>query len=211
MKQLIALLALSSLAACTSDRDPLENGRAQYLAAGCAACHAVNGRGGRVGPDLSLVGFRRNSQWLDQWLQDPKGWKHDARMPGFKLDSGTRKAVVAYLASLQQWDGAETGKAIYAKAGCIACHGIRGQGGHPNNNVKGDVIPALDAVVGTYTREELVAKIRRGAAAQADDPSKPEPLVHMPAWGKILSDKELDAVAAYLETIAIETPEEEEW
>lgn len=204
-------LSLAGLVACSPTEDPVTAGRAHYLAAGCAACHRVDGRGGRVGPDLSLVGFRRSASWLDLWLKNPKGWKHDTEMPGFALDAKTREAVVAYLASLKNWSGAADGEAIYKKAGCIACHGIRGQGGHPNNNVKGGVIPALDTVVGTYTREELVVKIRRGVTVQADDPSGSSPEVNMPAWGEILSEADLEAVAAYLETIAIETPEEEEW
>ena len=95
-------------------------------------------------------------------------------------------------------DPASRGRVLYLRAGCVACHGAQGRGGHPNNNVPGGAIPALDKAAETYKAEELVEKIRRGVRPVKDDPRGAEPLVSMPAWGERLKDDELQAVAAYL-------------
>jgi alcohol dehydrogenase (cytochrome c) len=38
---------------------------------GCATCHMVNGRGGRLGPDLSRVGASRSASYLADSIRDP--------------------------------------------------------------------------------------------------------------------------------------------
>jgi putative heme-binding domain-containing protein len=50
--------------------DPVR-GRALYARADCARCHAVKGRGGVLGPDLTDVGARRGAAHLRRILLDP--------------------------------------------------------------------------------------------------------------------------------------------
>jgi cytochrome c oxidase cbb3-type subunit 3 len=38
---------------------------------GCAACHAIDGSGGTLGPDLSEIGLRRSLKFLRESLTDP--------------------------------------------------------------------------------------------------------------------------------------------
>jgi mono/diheme cytochrome c family protein len=182
-----------------------EAGRALMAAAGCFACHRVAGVGGNAAPDLSYVGFRRSKAWLDLWLRDPHAWKADTRMPNFRLKPGARDAIVDYLASLKgagdpPWRGAgeRRGRLIYDRAGCVACHGPKGTGGQPNNNVPGGAIPALAKAGEGYTLEELERVIRDGERADKADPGGPEPLVSMPAWGKVLSTDDIEAVSRYV-------------
>lgn len=191
-------------------------GEELFAAEGCAACHRVAGRGGNTGPDLTLVGFRRGRAWLDLWLSGPAGWKRDTLMPDFKLKPGARGALVDYLSSLNgpgyvptpAGDPVARGRAVYLHAGCVACHGARGAGGHPNNNVPGDAIPKLSGVASAYTPSELADKIRRGSHPAAKDPAGPEPLVAMPAWGAVLKDDEVEAVAAYLMSLGGGKPQD---
>src|SRR5262249_46898781 len=42
-----------------------------YQREGCAACHRINGAGGRVGPDLSTIGGTRSVEHLRQSILDP--------------------------------------------------------------------------------------------------------------------------------------------
>ena len=91
---------------------------------------------------------------------------------------------------------------MFAQAGCIACHGVEGRGGHPNNNVPGGRIPALRDVLATYTEKELQSKIRRGVRPEKLDPSGAQPLVFMPAWGEVLSENEIVQIARYLLSLA---------
>ncbi len=63
---------------------------------GCARCHMVNGDGGRLGPDLSLVGDRRTPGELATDLVDPdaevlpRWWTIRATGPGGETVEGLR-------------------------------------------------------------------------------------------------------------------------
>ncbi|MGE0127992.1 MAG: c-type cytochrome [Blastocatellales bacterium] len=49
-----------------------QRGKELYLEKGaCAQCHAVNGRGGALGPDLTEIGLRRGAHHLRMSLTDP--------------------------------------------------------------------------------------------------------------------------------------------
>ena len=50
--------------------DP-EKGRAVYESNGCATCHAINGRGGGVGPQLNTIGRSRPPVYFYAFLRDP--------------------------------------------------------------------------------------------------------------------------------------------
>jgi len=41
---------------------------------GCAACHAVKGKGGRLGPDLTEIGLRRSLKFLRDSVTDPSAY-----------------------------------------------------------------------------------------------------------------------------------------
>lgn len=217
------LLAAAVLAARPASAS--EPGPTLFDASGCRACHAVGGKGGNAGPDLSFVGFRRSGAWLEAWLRDPSAVKPDTLMTHPGLSEGDRRGLVAYLSGLtgpepgaRPWDAsgrpsapAALGEAIYRKAGCVACHGPAGSGGHPNAGAKGGVIPAVTGLSETYSPAELVEKIRRGSRPEAADPGGPGPASVMPAWGEKLGASELEAVAAYLLTLGAGSPKGEQW
>lgn len=206
-----ALLAAAwlALAAPASAR---VDGAALFFAHGCQACHRVGPRGGSAGPDLTLVGVRRPRPWIAAWLQSPRLWKPGTMMPEQGLSAADRAALAYYLSSQrgQAWgedrpwsgisDARARGRAIYVRAGCVACHGTEGRGGQPNPGAPDDVIPALAPLMGTYTRWELKARIRAGATAQGRDGLTAA--VDMPAWKGFLSDDDLDALATYLLSLA---------
>jgi mono/diheme cytochrome c family protein len=207
------LLACLLPLACSQGKPP-SSGEAYYKALNCRACHMIGAEGaGRGGPDLTMVGFRRTPAWLDRWLKDPQAWKADTLMPNPHLNEKSREALVEYLAGLkgEAWGGrkpwseiqdrVERGHVLYAKAGCVACHGRAGLGGYPNNNVAGGKIPALSNVAQTYTKEELARKIAKGVYPQKADPKGEDPLVRMPMWSEVLSADEIGAVAEYLFTL----------
>lgn len=207
MRRALALVVAALAAAPAAAAEP---SRALFDASGCRACHAVGGRGGNAGPDLSFVGLRRDRVWLDAWLKEPRALKPDTLMTHPGLSEGDRRGLVEFLSGLRglppgsrAWDvpglaPAVRGKVLYAKAGCVACHGPAGTGGHPNAGAKGGRIPALAGVSETFSAGELVEKIRRGSRPEKADPAGPEPAVVMPAWGSALDESELAAVAEYL-------------
>jgi mono/diheme cytochrome c family protein len=210
---LLAAGLAATLASCSLEppTGPVA-GKAYFTQVGCSSCHRIGGDGALVGPDLTMVGFRQSSDWIELWLKNPQAWNPSTVMPNKRLSPAAIKAIASYLATLKgqdwpkgarPWDAATDtvarGRLIYLRAGCVACHGPGGIGGHPNNNVVGGKIPALANLMSTYTKPELVSKIKRGVAqSQRLDPKGPAPLIRMPAWGDVLDDSELDAVASYL-------------
>ncbi len=77
-------------------------GEAIFRAQGCPACHAINGVGGNVGPDLSRVGARRGHEWLEEQLKDPKTHNPNSVMPSYaKLPKSDRDELVDYLSDLR--------------------------------------------------------------------------------------------------------------
>jgi cytochrome c oxidase cbb3-type subunit III len=50
--------------------DPVK-GKAVYEANGCATCHAINGQGGGVGPQLTTIGRSRVPKYFREFLLDP--------------------------------------------------------------------------------------------------------------------------------------------
>ena len=68
----------------------------------CVACHAVNGQGGKLGPDLSDEAARgRSDEWLRGQIRDPKSHNPNSVMPAFKsLSDRQVNDLVAYLQSL---------------------------------------------------------------------------------------------------------------
>ena len=61
--------------------DPAK-GQAVYDASGCATCHAINGQGGGVGPQLTTIGKSRPPKYFYEFLKDPgKNPPADASLP----------------------------------------------------------------------------------------------------------------------------------
>jgi mono/diheme cytochrome c family protein len=69
----------------------------------CGACHAVNGKGGSLGPDLSHDGGRRSMAFIQAFTTDPGSVISGSTMPAFKktLSAEQIADVAAYLYSLK--------------------------------------------------------------------------------------------------------------
>ena len=89
-----------------------ELGDRVFRGKGCAVCHTIRGTpaGGKVGPDLTHVGSRReiaaaelpnNEGNLAAWIADPQHIKPGAMMPQMPLDGPDLIALVRYLGSLK--------------------------------------------------------------------------------------------------------------
>jgi ubiquinol-cytochrome c reductase cytochrome b subunit len=67
----------------------------------CAACHKVSGEGGESGPDLSLVGTRRDAPTIRRIIREPTAVIPDTMMPSFaeRLSEQQINALVQYLSN----------------------------------------------------------------------------------------------------------------
>ena len=114
----------------------------------CTSCHAFNGFGGTLAPDLSFEGSRSKRDWLVQFLENPPTLRPTltVRMPRFNMPEKDAAVLADYLsAHLRKTDVnpsavdessltpqmAEQGKQLFeSKYQCQSCHTIGSSGGY---------------------------------------------------------------------------------
>lgn len=131
---------------------PYQRTKAEWLLENrlaCLGCHALDGVGGRIGPDLSQVGGRRTPSFIRTMLIDPRGVNPNGIMPREPLSPSVLDLLVAYFAErVGPIGGNDAGparadsqvraapKAVSAEEAyvrhCAACHGVEGEGDGPN-------------------------------------------------------------------------------
>ncbi len=120
----------------------IERGEKLFRQSRCITCHAVNGRGGTLGPDLSQSAGKVRPGWLLSFLRDPRTYWPRTRMPRYRFSDHDLQALVAYMVrEFQDGDwpppeqdslpavseqGATQGRAVVRKYGCYGCHDIPG-------------------------------------------------------------------------------------
>jgi len=151
-------------------------------------------------------------------------------MPHFGLEPDEIEALTAYLLGLTELDppasyttppreqaapvfasAVEQGRAVFERLGCTGCHGAEGVGGRKNWNAGlGQEVPSLLYVKAYYGSdvESLKSLIRNGRQpVPRGDVHKPNPSLYMPAWKDRLDDQALDALVAYLFSLAERLPQ----
>lgn len=88
-------------AGTSGDPNVIRLGQKTFEANSCQSCHAINGKGGAFGPELSKIGAKRDLQWLTDYLKDPKSVMPDTQMPIVPLSKEEVNAIAAYLATLK--------------------------------------------------------------------------------------------------------------
>ena len=80
----------------------VEKGKKVFEIKRCGLCHAIGGKGGKKGPDLSDTGNKRTAEWLIKYFQDPKGILPEAKMLPVKATKDELSALVDYMLSLKK-------------------------------------------------------------------------------------------------------------
>ena len=106
----------------------------------CFSCHAINGRGGDMAPDLTWEGSAVQRQWLKDFLKNPNTLRPALirRMPKFNLSDNETTELTDYIMTVYQTPAfdrdsmpaggyppaqVEQGKQLfYSKYGCQSCH-----------------------------------------------------------------------------------------
>ena len=76
-------------------------GRILYDKNGCTACHSIHGKGGKLGPDLTHVGSKRDADWLMRHFKDPQAVSPGSIMPKVMLHEKELKELTDYMMSLK--------------------------------------------------------------------------------------------------------------
>jgi len=116
-------------------QDPLAGSRV-FGTKGCATCHAVNGLGGTVGPDLGRIARPRSFYDLATAM-----WNHLPRMVERMQQRGLARPhlgvqetadLIGFLYTLNYFDAPgnrDVGARYFAEKRCISCHQVGGSGG----------------------------------------------------------------------------------
>ncbi len=80
--------------------DPVK-GEQLYQLRGCPACHGAGGRGGRLGPDLTQPGPRRDFGWYRAYLVDPRSSVPGSIKPPTVVSDQEMEDLVAHLLRLK--------------------------------------------------------------------------------------------------------------
>ena len=68
----------------------------------CNLCHKIGAAGGKLGPDLSTVGTKRDAAWLAKYLANPKMVDAKNKMPAVKVKGQELDDLIAYLLTLKK-------------------------------------------------------------------------------------------------------------
>lgn len=161
-----ALLALALLAAIliwqqrhTPHRAPSflagdpAYGGVLFESKGCLHCHAVNGFGGRLGPDLGrgrAADASLSGLVTTMWNHAPAMWKRmqAEKIPAANLSESDIKNLFAFLYLVRYMDepgDAAKGQRLLAAKGCTQCHAVRGEGGTRGPDLAN--IPGVDTPI----------------------------------------------------------------
>ncbi len=76
-------------------------GRMLYDKSGCSACHSIEGKGGKIGPDLTHVGKKHDRDWLIRHFRDPQAVSPGSIMPKVTLPDKELNELTDYMQSLK--------------------------------------------------------------------------------------------------------------
>ncbi len=179
---------------------------------GCTGCHLVEGYGDipKVGPSLRKVQAKLDPAWMVKWIEDPREFRPNTRMPHFYFKEDEALAAAAYLWSVSRkeadaWlkqhpapEGYRSGDTAMVKkgeelarsVGCLGCHGFAED--EFTTRIAGkDLVPNL---------KDIAAKVNpRWTYNWLLDPKSYNPGTRMPSLR--LSEDEARALTAYLMTL----------
>lgn len=119
-------------------------GASLYGESFCASCHAVqnaagNMVGGDVGPELTRVGSKVKTEWLQAWLNNPRTYDPGTAMPHYRLSDPQVATLSGFLLAKTDSDllakvhldtaapeQITHGKRLVSDYGCASCHEIAG-------------------------------------------------------------------------------------
>jgi mono/diheme cytochrome c family protein len=94
---------LSSIAtrAWAQDAALVEQGQRAFMNQGCYGCHRVGKIGTPVARDLSHIGAKYGSDYLERWLRGPSDVRPSTHMPTLELTDDDIRSIAAFLATRQ--------------------------------------------------------------------------------------------------------------
>ena len=207
------------VAALARKPDVTQLGQVRFRQMFCSTCHSLAVTragetkliGGDIGPELTKVGSKVNSDWLVAWLRSPPSYLPHSKMPRYQWSDEDLYIVTQYirekltdsdlLSNVPQLgapapEEIQTGRRLFVEKGCASCHAVEGI------SPQKDFGPDLSAL-GAKNVSELEfghATIPRSLVtyiqAKLTDPVSVNPAARMPQYA--LNPADLDALTTAL-------------
>ena len=156
-------ISAQAIARVKTKGDPADQGQVRFNQRFCVTCHSLSVTragestliGGDIGPELTKVGSKVNSEWLVAWLRDPERYLEHTKMPQYEWSDEDLYEVSQYISTrltdpdllkdvptLGPTSDAEVqlGHRLFLERGCVQCHSIHG------NTRRNDFAPDLSAL-----------------------------------------------------------------
>ena len=183
----------------------------------CLGCHELNKEGGVVGPSLSGISKRLQTNYLYQVIKDPQSIHPESVMPKpfiskkvalellrFFTHDTSQKSKFAGPTGVPKLDFTtpfnkpklRQGKELY-ETYCVFCHGKEGDGKGFNSPYLGGIKPAAlknKSYLSKRTDDTIFDAIFRGGGILSKSRL-------MPAWGGTLSREEIGKLSQYVRTL----------
>ncbi|MFQ6093880.1 MAG: c-type cytochrome [bacterium] len=179
-------------------KDPLK-GRLVFEKKGCLDCHAINGYGGKIGPDLGEKPFYGSFLELAgvMWNHSPQ---MSAKMREVNLSRPTFSgremneliAYLYYLRYLGEPGNVAQGEKLLSEKGCLMCHSVGGRGGTSG--------PSLD------TMKRYVSPLYLAQAMWNHGPEMERRMRRLGIKRPRFEGREMVDLAAYIRAASIEAP-----
>lgn len=102
MKRALTVIAAFAALALVTVAAQADNKGEQIFKQKCAMCHVVNGKGGKIGPELTKIAAKLKDADLKTQLENPKKANPSSSMPSFKtLPKADMDALLEYLKTLK--------------------------------------------------------------------------------------------------------------
>jgi ubiquinol-cytochrome c reductase cytochrome b subunit len=164
-------------------------GVAYFREENCKSCHALDGRGSSLGPDLTSVSNRRDAAWMIEHFRRPSEMRPGSFMPPIQLADSQLNALAAFLLRLNPRNATALDNAPeFATQGALVYQASRCGGCHQVNGVGMKVGPPLNGLAKRETRSWV--------AEHFADPAKLSPGSIMPPYR--LSDRDRQNLIDYL-------------
>jgi ubiquinol-cytochrome c reductase cytochrome b subunit len=178
--------AMSAPSQQIAELSPLAiEGQRVYREVNCSYCHAINGVGGAIGPDLSNIASQLNREQITNYLRNPDSMVPNTLHPKLQFTQDELDALTAYLLTLGAPANYTTEAPILFQKNCASCHTINGQGGTEG--------PDLSTVGSRRSINFLEPFI--------SDPRSVVPDASMPAFHNVLTPEQIKDIASYLSSL----------
>ncbi len=175
----------------------------------CLGCHALNGKGGQIGPELSNLGTRLNASYIALIISNPAVAMPGTIMPKISMPDNLRKQLIGYLTHNKDTTSHKNylslidhpivlpnenidAESIYLSK-CASCHGATGNG----NGFNAAFLPtpptkhADSKHMSSRPDDTLFDGIYAGGYILNKSHT-------MPPWGNVLTNNEISGLVKYM-------------